>query len=351
MFKAEKFKIDVTKSRCRASTCSSSSSISTSACSIRAAARSPASSATSSSCTAACRAPRPTTQILAELQALYDLGYRGHVDFVDDNFIGNKKSLRRPCCRELKAWLEEHDYPFEFSTEASINLADDDEMLQADEGRELLRRLRRHREPGSRDADRRCARSRTPGATSPKASTRSTAAGMFVTAGFIVGFDTEKGLDRPIDDRLHRGMLRSGLHGRPALCAARTRSLRAGSPRKAGCTGPRHHAGRAVGRPMHARLQLRHQAAAARHPDRLQDRAGATCSARRPMPGGCRGCPRCSTARAGRSSSPTATSARTTASMCSTDHQRGCPRRASRSGRPSSRSARRTPARCARSSP
>mgnify|MGYP000299398209 CR=1 FL=1 len=63
-----------------------------------------------------------------ELQALYDHGYRGHVDFVDDNFIGNKKNLRTLLPR-LKAWLEARDYPFEFSTEASMNLADDTQLL------------------------------------------------------------------------------------------------------------------------------------------------------------------------------------------------------------------------------
>ena len=54
------------------------------------------------------RVPRTKTndQILAELQALYDRGYRGHVDFVDDNFIGNKKNLRTLMPR-LKTWLEE----------------------------------------------------------------------------------------------------------------------------------------------------------------------------------------------------------------------------------------------------
>ena len=64
--------------------------------------------------------PRAKTnaQMLAELDRLYELGYRGHVDFVDDNLIGNKKALRT-FLPVLKAWQEAHDYPFEFSTEAS----------------------------------------------------------------------------------------------------------------------------------------------------------------------------------------------------------------------------------------
>jgi radical SAM superfamily enzyme YgiQ (UPF0313 family) len=43
------------------------------------------------------RVPRSKgiAQMLRELQALYDLGYRGHVDFVDDNLIGNKRALKR----------------------------------------------------------------------------------------------------------------------------------------------------------------------------------------------------------------------------------------------------------------
>lgn len=77
------------------------------------------------------RRPRVKTpdQFVSELQRLYDLGYRGWVDFTDDNFIGNRK-LIKPLLVALKAWNEEHNYPFVFSTEASINLADDDELLQ-----------------------------------------------------------------------------------------------------------------------------------------------------------------------------------------------------------------------------
>ena len=76
------------------------------------------------------RVPRLKTadQMLAELQRLYDLGYRGHVDFVDDNFIGNKKIVKQ-FLPQLKAWLEEHGWPFEFTTKASVNLADDGELL------------------------------------------------------------------------------------------------------------------------------------------------------------------------------------------------------------------------------
>ena len=68
-------------------------------------------------------------QVFKELQSLYDLGYRGHIDIVDDNFIGNKKKAKE-LLRELKTWTKNHRYPFYFSTEASINLADDDELLQ-----------------------------------------------------------------------------------------------------------------------------------------------------------------------------------------------------------------------------
>jgi radical SAM superfamily enzyme YgiQ (UPF0313 family) len=77
------------------------------------------------------RVPRTKTtlQILAELDRLYALGYRGHVDFVDDNLIGNKKALKQFLPR-LKEWQEEHKYPFELSTEASVNLADDHVLLQ-----------------------------------------------------------------------------------------------------------------------------------------------------------------------------------------------------------------------------
>ena len=77
------------------------------------------------------RTPRfkTTEQILKELQTLYDLGYRGHIDFVDDNFIGNKKKVKE-LLLALKDWTVKHKYPFYFTTEASVNLAEDDELLQ-----------------------------------------------------------------------------------------------------------------------------------------------------------------------------------------------------------------------------
>ncbi len=76
------------------------------------------------------RKPRTktTAQILAELQALYDAGWRGSVFMVDDNFIGNKRNVKR-MLMELKVWREERGYPFSFLTEASVDLAQDEELL------------------------------------------------------------------------------------------------------------------------------------------------------------------------------------------------------------------------------
>ena len=101
------------------------------------------------------RVPRAKTnaQMLAELDELYRLGYRGHVDFVDDNLIGNKKAVKA-FLPELAKWLEARDYPFEFTTEASINLADDSELLELMECANFVGVFCRHRKPRHRDADR-----------------------------------------------------------------------------------------------------------------------------------------------------------------------------------------------------
>ncbi len=75
--------------------------------------------------------PRTKTpeQIVGEVQALYDAGFRGEIFLVDDNFIGNKKNVKI-MLPKLIDWQREHGYPYWFYTEASINLADDDELLE-----------------------------------------------------------------------------------------------------------------------------------------------------------------------------------------------------------------------------
>jgi radical SAM superfamily enzyme YgiQ (UPF0313 family) len=67
-------------------------------------------------------------QILEELQTLYDLGWRRVVFFVDDNFIGNP-SKAKDLLRKLVPWMEQRGHPFEFNTQASVNLAADPELL------------------------------------------------------------------------------------------------------------------------------------------------------------------------------------------------------------------------------
>lgn len=68
-------------------------------------------------------------QLIAELQRIYDLGWRGSVFMVDDNFIGNKRNVKL-LLRELTGWMAQYKYPFKFLTEASVDLADDPELLE-----------------------------------------------------------------------------------------------------------------------------------------------------------------------------------------------------------------------------
>ncbi len=68
-------------------------------------------------------------QILAELDRIYALKWRGDVFFVDDNFIGNKNKLKNKLLPAIQTWQREHGFPFKFGTEASIDLADDPELI------------------------------------------------------------------------------------------------------------------------------------------------------------------------------------------------------------------------------
>ncbi|MGC9349380.1 MAG: B12-binding domain-containing radical SAM protein, partial [Anaerolineae bacterium] len=77
------------------------------------------------------RKPRTKTgaQIVEELDALYRLGWRRSVFFVDDNFIGNKKVLKEDVLPALIEWRRDK-VGLPFNTEASINLADDEELME-----------------------------------------------------------------------------------------------------------------------------------------------------------------------------------------------------------------------------
>ena len=78
------------------------------------------------------RVPRTksTAQVLAEFDLLYSLGWRGRLFLVDDNFIGNKKDAMR-LLPAIAEWQKARQYPFSLYTEASVNLAGLDDLLDA----------------------------------------------------------------------------------------------------------------------------------------------------------------------------------------------------------------------------
>jgi radical SAM superfamily enzyme YgiQ (UPF0313 family) len=78
------------------------------------------------------RRPRTKSkeQMLAELDTLYNAGWRDGVFIVDDNFIGNKNKLKQEILPAIIAWRKTKKRPFVFNTETSVNLVDDEELMR-----------------------------------------------------------------------------------------------------------------------------------------------------------------------------------------------------------------------------
>jgi radical SAM superfamily enzyme YgiQ (UPF0313 family) len=68
------------------------------------------------------------SQFISEMECLYETGFRGPIFIVDDNFIGNKRTIRE-LLNAIIEWQKAHSYPFSLFTETSINLAEDEELL------------------------------------------------------------------------------------------------------------------------------------------------------------------------------------------------------------------------------
>ncbi len=129
-------------------------------------------------------------QLLAELDVLHQLGWRGELFLVDDNFIGNKRNVKR-LLPELLAWQLQHGFPFAFTTEASVDLAAEPELLTAMAQCRFRRVFLGIETPDAASLE---GASKHQNTRRPlvEAVDTITAAGLQVMAGFILGFDGER---------------------------------------------------------------------------------------------------------------------------------------------------------------
>jgi radical SAM superfamily enzyme YgiQ (UPF0313 family) len=133
---------------------------------------------------------KATDQVIAELDSLYLAGWRGPVFVVDDNFIGNRSRLKRELLPELTRWSTERGFPFSFITEVSINLVDDEELVDAMVAA-AFRMLFVGIETPDEESLRECGKRQNEGRNLVESVKYLQRKGFDVTAGFIVGFDSD----------------------------------------------------------------------------------------------------------------------------------------------------------------
>ncbi len=133
---------------------------------------------------------KSTEQILDELDVLYELHWRGNIFIVDDNFIGNKAAIKYDLLPAMKSWMQSHNYPFTFNTEASINVADDQELLDlmAETG---FTSVFVGIETPDENSLQECNKIQNKNRDLLHSISRIQRAGLLVSGGFIVGFDSD----------------------------------------------------------------------------------------------------------------------------------------------------------------
>ena len=134
------------------------------------------------------RAKTPT-QMIAELDRLRELGWRNEVFIVDDNFIGNSK-LALALTKELALWQERNKRPVSFYTEASIDLADRPELMAAMVEANFMYVFLGIETP-SIEALKGSSKFQNLRGDLVSNVNKIRAAGLWVLAGFIVGFDSD----------------------------------------------------------------------------------------------------------------------------------------------------------------
>jgi len=129
-------------------------------------------------------------QLLAELEGLYNLGWRSGVFIVDDNFIGNKRKLKTEILPALIEWQQKRKHPFALSAESTVNLAADSELMKL-----MVRAgfntvfigIETPNEESLVECNKQCNRGRDLVASVKEMQRH----GLEVQGGFIVGFDSD----------------------------------------------------------------------------------------------------------------------------------------------------------------
>ncbi len=158
------------------------------------------------------RVPRTksATQFMHEVENLFATGYRGRLFIVDDNFIANRKNVKE-MLKLLAAWQEEHDYPYLLFTEASIDLAKDDELLDLMARSGFTSVFVGIESPDSATL-RAANKNQNAACDMNHAIEKIQRAGIEVMGGFILGFDTDKdddAFDRQLEFIRQNGIAQS----------------------------------------------------------------------------------------------------------------------------------------------